>query len=77
MKVLGLDLSLTASGAVVVVDGVAAERWLLKTNGDHSDLERCDYIATETLKVSSPAGIRSRPPSTWWRWRACTRRATS
>lgn len=53
---LGLDLSLTASGAAVLVDGVAAERWLLKTNGSASDLERCDYIATETMKVVFAGG---------------------
>jgi Holliday junction resolvasome RuvABC endonuclease subunit len=49
MKVLGLDLSLSATGAVVVVDGVAGERWLLKTSAEASDMDRYEYIARQVV----------------------------
>ncbi len=43
MKVLGLDLSLTGTGVAIVVDGVAGERWLLKT--------RYEYVAKTVIGI--------------------------
>jgi Holliday junction resolvasome RuvABC endonuclease subunit len=54
VKVLGLDLSLTATGACLVEDGVAGERWLLKTTADASDMERFEYVARQVMNVVRP-----------------------
>jgi Holliday junction resolvasome RuvABC endonuclease subunit len=51
VKVLGLDLSLTASGACLVEDGVASERWLLKTTAEASDMERFEYVAKTVMGI--------------------------
>lgn len=55
-KVLGLDLSLTASGACLIEDGFtevgcAGERWLLKTTTEHSDMERYEYVAKQVVGI--------------------------
>jgi Holliday junction resolvasome RuvABC endonuclease subunit len=49
VKLLGLDLSLTATGAAIVEDGIAGERWLLRTNGEATDMERYEYIARQVV----------------------------
>lgn len=51
MKVLGLDLSLSASGACLVEDGVASERWLLKTSPEVADMDRYEYIARTVVGI--------------------------
>jgi Holliday junction resolvasome RuvABC endonuclease subunit len=50
IKVLGLDLSLTGTGIVTVEDGVAGERWLIRTMPNLADMQRFDYVATEVIK---------------------------
>jgi Holliday junction resolvasome RuvABC endonuclease subunit len=49
MKVLGLDLSLTNSGIVLLEDGVATERYLVQTNSDVTDMDRYAYIAGSVM----------------------------
>jgi Holliday junction resolvasome RuvABC endonuclease subunit len=51
VKVLGLDLSLTATGVALVEDGVAGERWLLKTSSEVSDMDRYEYIARTVVGI--------------------------
>ena len=51
MKVLGLDLSLTGTGVALVVDGVAGERWLLKTSPEATDMERYEYVARTVVSI--------------------------
>lgn len=56
IKVLGLDLSLTATGACLLEDGfteigVAGERWLLKTTAENSDMERMEYVAKQVVGI--------------------------
>ena len=58
MKVLGLDLSLTATGAAIIEDGVVGARWLIKTKADHTDMERYDYIVREIMaQVHEPTAL--------------------
>lgn len=47
-----MDLSLTATGACLVEDGVAGERWLLKTTSDASDMERFEYVAKQVMGIA-------------------------
>lgn len=51
MKVLGLDLSLAGTGASLVVDGVAGERWLLKTSPEATDMDRYEYVAKTVIGI--------------------------
>lgn len=51
MKVLGLDLSLSGTGVALVVDGVAGERWLLKTSTDAADMDRYEYVAKTVIGI--------------------------
>jgi Holliday junction resolvasome RuvABC endonuclease subunit len=51
VKVLGLDLSLTATGACIVEEGVAGERWLLRTSAEASDMERYEYVARQVVGI--------------------------
>lgn len=51
MKVLGLDLSLTATGACLVEDGIATDKWLLKTTAEAPDMERFEYVAKQVMGI--------------------------
>jgi Holliday junction resolvasome RuvABC endonuclease subunit len=51
VKILGLDLSLSGTGAALVVDGVAGERWLLKTSPDVTDMDRYEYVARTVVGI--------------------------
>ncbi len=51
MKILGLDLSLSGTGVALVVDGVAGERWLLKTSADVTDMDRYEYVARTVVGI--------------------------
>ena len=61
IKILGLDLALTNSGAVILEDGVAGDRWLLRTSAEAPDIERYDYVAKQVIGIvfgqSNDAGI--------------------
>jgi Holliday junction resolvasome RuvABC endonuclease subunit len=48
---LGLDLSLLGTGAALVVDGVAGERWLLKTSAEATDMDRFEYVARTVVGI--------------------------
>ena len=50
-KILGLDLSLSGTGAAILKDGVCGERWLLKTSPDSSDMDRYEYIAKTVIGI--------------------------
>ncbi len=56
-KVLGLGLSLTATGACLVQPGLlsdsaeAGERWLLKTSSEVADMDRYEYIARTVVGI--------------------------
>ncbi len=47
-------MSLTATGACLVEDGVAGERWLLKTTSEASDMERFEYVARQVMGIACP-----------------------
>ncbi|MFI4977560.1 MAG: hypothetical protein ACHQC8_02615 [Solirubrobacterales bacterium] len=49
MKTLGLDLSLTNSGVVLLEDGIAKERYLIQTTAEVSDIDRFAYIAGSVM----------------------------
>jgi Holliday junction resolvasome RuvABC endonuclease subunit len=51
MKVMGLDLSLSGTGAALVVDGVCGERWLLKTSSEATDMDRYEYVARTVVGI--------------------------
>src|SRR5258708_38117100 len=57
IKILGLDLSLTATGACLVQPGLltnpaeAGERWLLKTSPEVADMDRFEYIARTVVGI--------------------------
>jgi Holliday junction resolvasome RuvABC endonuclease subunit len=51
LKVLGLDLSLSATGAAIVADGLLAQRWLLKTSAEAEDMDRYEYIARSVIGI--------------------------
>lgn len=42
---MGIDASLTGTGVCILNDGVAGERWLLRTSSDAVDMERYSYVA--------------------------------
>ena len=46
-----MDLSLQATGVALVVDGVAGERWLLKTSAQVTDMERYEYVARTVVGI--------------------------
>ena len=46
-----MDLSLQATGVALVVDGVAGERWLLKTSAQVTDMDRYEYVARTVVGI--------------------------